>query len=377
MRFIKRLFILTLCLLLLEVGYALDVPDFMMVPKSTWVSGFPELNKDDIQTEIAIAAQDANLGLRLVHLKKSYQATKLASEALAENGVIESGDILLSFRPAWVDTLAYAHVQLGISHAALAFVVEMDGKKYVHSLESPISYSSFLDSPHQYGDLEAFHIVRPTLTEVEKSNLKRWAKLTMSHPDRFAFFSDYGTPMYKRGLAGVDRPIDQVRLLAKVIKEGGPTFSCYCSEFVWTFLGLRKCSPDEFPSGNLEMFFDPLKGLYQEDPKAGLTQGPDAALRKSGNPNRPQILTAKVAVDFLDSPSDLQGRMSSGHQAVARANKPKMDLLKRYYGSGEPAGMVSEINQGIIENFSPTAFLIRSHAGLNGLRYAGTVVFDK
>jgi hypothetical protein len=54
-----------------------------------------------------------------------------------------------------------------------------------------------------------------------------------------------------------------------------------------------------------------------------------------------------------------------------------MDLLKRYYASGEPAGMVSEINQGIIENFSPTAFLIRSHAGLNGLRYAGTVVFDK
>jgi hypothetical protein len=373
----KRLFILTFCLLLLEVGYALDVPEFMMVPKSTWVAGFPELNKDDIRTEIAIAPQDANLGLRLVHLKKSYQATKLASEALAENGVIESGDILLSFRPAWADTLAYAHVQLGISHAALAFVVEMDGKKYVHSLESPISYSSFLDSPHQYGDLEAFHIVRPTLTEVEKSNLKRWAKLTMSHPDRFAFFSDYGTPMYKRGLAGVNRPIDQVRLLAKVIKEGGPTFSCYCSEFVWTFLGLRKCSPDEFPSGNLEMFFDPLKGLYQEDPKAGLTQGPDAALRKSGNPNRTQILTSKVAVDFLDSPSDLQGRMSSGHQAVARANKPKMDLLKRYYGSGEPASMVSEINQGIIENFSPTAFLIRSHAGLNGLRYAGTVVFDK
>ena len=216
----KRLFILTFCLLLLKVGYALDVPEFMMVPKSTWVAGFPELNKDDIRTEIAIAPQDANLGLRLVHLKKSYQATKLASGALAENGVIESGDILLSFRPTWADTLAYAHVQLGISHAALAFVVEMDGKKYVHSLESPMSYSSFLDSPHQYSDLEAFHIVRPTLTEVEKANLKKWAKLTMSHPDRFAFFSDYGTPMYKRGLPGVNQPIDQVRLLAKVIKEG-------------------------------------------------------------------------------------------------------------------------------------------------------------
>jgi hypothetical protein len=192
----KRLVIFTFCVLLFEVGYALDVPVFMMVPKSTWVSGFPELNKDDIQTEIATAAQDANLGLRLVHLKKSYQATRRASETLGENGVIESGDILLSLRPAWADTLAYAHVQLGISHAALAFVVEMDGKKYVHSLESPMSYSSFLDSSHQYGDLETFHILRPTLTEVEKSNLKRWAKLTMSHPDRFAFFSDYSKPMY-------------------------------------------------------------------------------------------------------------------------------------------------------------------------------------
>ena len=373
----KRLFIFTFCLLLFEVGYALDVPDFMMVPKSTWVSGLPELNKDDIQTEVATAAQDPNLGLRLVHLKKSFQATRRASETLGENGVIESGDILLSLRPAWADTLAYAHVQLGISHAALAFVVEMNGKKYVHSLESPMSYSSFLDSPHQYGDLDAFHILRPTLTEVEKSNLKQWAKLAMSHPDRFAFFSDYSKPMYKRGLPGVDRPIDQVRLLAKVIKDGGPTFSCYCSEFAWTFLGLRKCSPDEFPNGNLEMFFDPLKGFYQDAPKAGLTQGPDAALRKSGNPNRIQILTSKVFVDLLDSPSDLQGRMSSGHQAVARANKPKMDLLKRYYASGEPADVVPAINQGIIENFSPTAFLIRSDAGLNGLRYVGTVVFDK
>jgi len=373
----KGLFTFILCLLLLDVGYALDVPDFMMVPKSTWVSGFPELNKDDIQTEVANATQDANLGLRLVHLKKSFQATRRASETLAGNGVIESGDILLSLRPSWADTLAYAHVQLGISHAALAFVVEMNGKKYVHSLESPMSYSSFLDSSHQYADLDAFHILRPTLTEVEKSNLKGWAKLTMSHPDRFAFFSDYSKPMYKRGLPGVDRPIDQVRLLAKVIKEGGPTFNCYCSEFVWTFLGLRKCSPDEFPNGTLEMFFDPLKGFYQDDPKAGLTQGPDAALRKSGNPNRIQILTSKVFVDFLDSPSDLQGRMSSGHQAVARANKPKMDLLRRYYASAEPADAVPAINQGIIENFSPTAFLVRSDAGLNGLKYAGTVVFDR
>jgi hypothetical protein len=373
----KRLLIFILCLQVFEVSHALDVPDFMMAPKSTWISGFPELNKDDIQTEVAAAAQDPNLGLRLVHLKKSYQDTKRASETLGENRVIESGDILLSLRPAWADTLAYAHVQLGISHAALAFVVEMDGKKYVHSLESPMSYSSFLNSPHQYADLDAFHILRPTLTEVEKSNLKQWAKLAMSHPDRFAFFSDYSKPMYKRGLPGVDRPIDQVRLLAKVIKNGGPTFSCYCSEFVWTFLGLRKCSPDEFPNGNLEMFFDPLKGFYQDDSKAGLTQGPDAALRKSGNPNRTQILTSKVFVDFLDSPSELQGRMSSGHQAVARANKPKMELLKRYYASGEPADMVPEINQGIIENFSPTGFMIRSDAGLNGLRYVGTVVFDK
>ena len=54
-RFMKRLFIFTFCLLLFEVGDALDVPDFMMVPKSTWVAGFPELNKADIQTEIATA----------------------------------------------------------------------------------------------------------------------------------------------------------------------------------------------------------------------------------------------------------------------------------------------------------------------------------
>ena len=146
------------------------------------------MNKDDIQTEVATAAQDPNLGLRLVHLKKSYQATRRASETLGENGVIESGDILLSLRPAWADTLAYAHVQLGISHAALAFVVEMNGKKYVHSLESPMSYSSFLDSPHQYGDLDAFHILRPTLTEAEKSNLKAMGQVGDVTPGSLCFF---------------------------------------------------------------------------------------------------------------------------------------------------------------------------------------------
>jgi hypothetical protein len=185
----KKLFILTFCLLLLEIGYALDVPDFMMVPKSTWVARFPELNKDDIQTKIVIAPQDANLGLRLVHLKKSYQATKLASEALAENGVIESGDILLSFRPAWADTLAYAHVQLGISHAALAFVVEMDGKKYVHSLESPMSYSSFLDSPHQYGDLEAFHIRATHPYRSGEIELEKVGQVDNVAPGSLCFFS--------------------------------------------------------------------------------------------------------------------------------------------------------------------------------------------
>ena len=81
----KRLFIFTFCLLLFEIGYALDVPDFMMVPKSTWVAAFPELNKADIQTEISTAPQDANLGLRLVHLKKSYQATRRASEGMASS----------------------------------------------------------------------------------------------------------------------------------------------------------------------------------------------------------------------------------------------------------------------------------------------------
>src|SRR5438045_9318606 len=74
LRFMKRLFIFTFSLLLFEIGYALDVHDFMLVPKSTWVAAFPDLNKTNIQTEIDKALQDANLGLGLISLQKSNQA---------------------------------------------------------------------------------------------------------------------------------------------------------------------------------------------------------------------------------------------------------------------------------------------------------------
>src|SRR5438552_16298508 len=59
--FMKSLFIFTFSLLLFEIGYALDVPDFMTVPTSTWVAAFPELNKADIRTELPTAPKDANL----------------------------------------------------------------------------------------------------------------------------------------------------------------------------------------------------------------------------------------------------------------------------------------------------------------------------
>ncbi len=353
-----------------------QVPEYMMAPKSTWAPGVPTLNQPEIQTEEISGAADPQLGLRLIHLKRSSMAKIEASEALGENGVVQSGDILLSFRPSWANTLAYAHVQLGVSHAALAFLVEMNGKTVVHSLESPANYSSPLTSAHHYGDLEAFHIIRPSLSNEEKVNIKKWAKLTYDRRDRIGFFQDYGTPMFKRGVPGISKPIDQVRRLGEVVKSGGK-YDAYCSEFVWSFLGLRGCSPEEFPGGTVEVFFDPLAGFAEQDPKAGLTQGPDAALRASNNAGRLPLLASQVFNDFLESPADLQGRMSSGHQAVAKANKPKMDQLKAYYAGGERPEQVASINQGIAENFSPTAFLIRCNAGLDGLKYVGTVVFDK
>jgi hypothetical protein len=374
----------------------LNVNAYMMAPKDTWVNVTPATGPGI--PEVTAEMKTPELGFRVIHLKSSDKGSKKAAVALAKTNMVQAGDILLSFRPEWDGTLAYAHMQLGISHSALAFVVEENGEKFVHSLETPLNYSSPLNSSHHYGDLNAIHIVRPTkLSDTERKNLSKWARRILATRANYAFFSDYGKPYYKRGHAGVSTPRQQIIALGKAVTSGGG-FESYCSEFVWTVLGLRGCAPEAFdpadPNCARPIFEAPtsgaLTGLVHKlgdngagIQNAGLIQGPETALTLGGVEVAAKLAALRTTVfeDILTSPDQLAGRMSSGHRALAEANKPIMDTVRtQYYGSNNEATraqVATAINQQVIENFSPTSFMIWSNAKLDGFGYVGTVVFDR
>lgn len=362
----------------------LTVSDFMMIPKAAWAPIAVSQSARVTVTEELAAAGD--LGFRLIHLDRAVRSTKVAARDLAASGLIQPGDILLSFRPEWDGTLAYAHMQLGVSHSGFAFIVEDEtGTRHVHTLESPLNYSSYLDSPHHYTSLDAIHVLRPNLSNLQMANLSAWARtILLANKTQFEFFADYGKPMYLRGLPGVRSPADQVDFFARAVTNGGKVES-YCSEFVWMLLSLKNCDPKAYTRACIAFPFATTSGALTAivpamTGNAGLAQGPEAALTTAGRAKQAvlETLTQRVFVDILTDPEQLEGRMSAGHRAVAEANRESMLLINaKYYMNGEDRNVATAINSQVAENFSPTSFLLRASARLDGFSYVGTVVFDK
>ena len=361
----------------------LDVSSFMMPPRQSWATVDGSQDANVIVAEKL--AQHGELGFRVLHLRSSVKGKKQAAIDLARSGLIQSGDILLSFRPLWDHTLAYAHMQLGVSHSAVAFVVSDGTNELVMTLESPISYSSPMNAPEHYSDLDAIHIIRPQLSETQRANLEKWARLILSHKNRFEFYTDYSLPMYKRGDPEIVSPKDEIIHLAEVATGlSNSTFSSYCSEFVWALLGLRNCDTASFDSACVAPIFGSSDGMLTGlvpglGTDSGFVQGPEAALKggRIDQSERTAVLTQNVFIDVLTDPSQLAGRMSVGHRKVAEDNRDNMKVLNSYYAGGEPVPVAQAINHSVANNVSPTSFLIRSNAGLDGFQYVGTVVFDK
>ncbi|KRQ04930.1 hypothetical protein [Bradyrhizobium manausense] len=364
------------------IASLLNVSSFMMPPRSTWATID---SSADANVTVSEHMGEGDVGFRVFHLRAAVKGSKQAAVDLARSKLLRPGDILLSFRPLWDKTLAYAHMQLGVSHSGMAFIVSDANDQFVMTLESPISYSSPLNYPEHYSDLDAIHVIRPALTDGQRRNLEQWAKAILGKRGNFEFFADYGVPMYKRGIVGITVPKDQIRFLAEIaLGQKNSSFKSYCSEFVWSLLGLRDCNPGSFDESCIRPIFSTTDGMLTGIiPKiagdAGLVQGPEAALigGKYTAERSKAILTQSVFVDFLTDESQLASRMSSGHIKVAKDSRASMKVVNGYYAMGEPAPMAGEINKGVTSNVSPTSFLIRSNAGLDGLQYVGTVIFDR
>jgi hypothetical protein len=88
-----------------------------------------------------------DVGLRLVVAKRPDLSARLG-----KSGLIQTGDILLTFRSEWGGAGPYPNMQMGISHAGLAYV--KDGK--ARNIDNPLS-DEYIGPPDRRGELNSEH----------------------------------------------------------------------------------------------------------------------------------------------------------------------------------------------------------------------------
>ena len=121
----------------------LNVSSFMMPPRASWASIG---DSADASVNVTEHMGEGDVGFRVLHLRAAVKGSKQAALDLARSKLLQPGDILLSFRPLWDKTLAYAHMQLGVSHSAMAFIVSDAGGQFVMTLR----VSDFLQQSSQF-----------------------------------------------------------------------------------------------------------------------------------------------------------------------------------------------------------------------------------
>ncbi|MEI7528278.1 MAG: hypothetical protein WCK76_04980 [Elusimicrobiota bacterium] len=293
-----------------------------------------------------------------------------AAERLGASGLVQTGDILLTFRPEWGFEGPYPNIQMGISHAGLAFVEN----GVVSNIDNPLSreYIGSLDAKH-YNEAAALHIIRPRdLSAQQKENLLGWAKkLTAAAPDiypaQLSFNQDYFKPKYTPDLKFV-------AALARIAlrQDKAAKLDLYCSEFVWAVLALRNCDPadaaafaGEGTPACVKPVFNPLPmlGDYFLDPKApaarlGLSDGPLAVIDSMGLPEAQKQV-------FIGQVFEKKRVLSPGHAAVAASLAPFFMKMEGYYSgiqTRDPKALAirDSFNGNVKPNYSPTSYLINA-----------------
>lgn len=378
----------------------MNLPLFFALPPSSRVDLPDNIDTTDILVDFKHPdAKTADLGLRLIVTKRAGMAARLA-----KSGLVQTGDILLTFRTEWGGAGAYPNVQMGVSHTGVAYIKG----GLVRNIDNPLNEEYLgpgmradLTSEH-YRTLDYMHIIRPrNLTEEQRGNIAEWAgRLNASagkvYPKQLAFNQDYNAPKYKAG-----KPVDFVKHLAQVALGKNPpgTVDMFCSEFAWSLLSLRDCDPQQsstaFDGGGMPACVKPpmqpmlASGEYafkrNSRTNAGLADGPLMVI----DALKPPAEERKKLLDsvFVQNPGRL-AKLSSGHKAVAEQMQPKFEPLSRYY-AGAGGGVYENLKARFIskalireipENYSPTSFLINTllprDSSYRTMDYVATVVIE-
>lgn len=324
---------------------------------------------------------------------------KAAFKQLLAKEVIQTGDIILSFRPQWEKTIPYAHVQMGVSHAGIAYVEN----GVVKNLDMPLdaeyngnNISSGFDSKH-YLETPQIQILRPrNFGADKKNNLKAWiGELKKNYKSIRAKSLLKFNPDYSA--AKIDRYSKEDSFVTKMarILAGKDTTSTdltmFCSEYVWALLSLSNCEVNDPELADSTVqdascvtpVFEAMS-MAQNGNVPGLTEGPLAVLSALDISASDKMELVKA----LFTQGEMSG-LSAGHRALA--TDPKVGMLIKILENLYPAklsgnkavamGISAQINPQGGRNYSPTSFLINSMLDSTDperkMDYVATIMFGK
>lgn len=371
----------------------LSLNDVSFVPRSE------DTDSVVVTDYVSIGAQSATgsaLGLRMA---LAPQESRLkAAQSMAESGLIKTGDIIVSVRPLFANSLQYLALQLLNTHISTAVVVTENGKKVVYNIDMPMDADmlggtavgfgkSVMDSPHFTGDNTnlMLHILRPRLNESQRQNMQKWfekslvkARSKTMYPSSLSFNSDYNSPTY-RG-SDISFVGDVGRLLLDQKLKAADHLQMFCSEFAWVMLSLRDCNPDttakDFSKNDtpscVSKFFEPMQmfgsgfsgGDVEKDQSLyGMTDGIPMLIEQTGA----NAQTAMQLIDFSLPGVEREAKgLSNGHKGVAAAMAPLIQQTNGYFkliltkNSAQIDGARSQLNPASPRNYSPTGFSVHA-----------------
>lgn len=376
------------------ISTKLGIPVFYTLPESSYAS-ISNINPVDAtlinfkHPESKSAA--TSLGLRIY----SHKPDGTLASSLAASGFIKTGDILLSFRPEWGGAGPYTNIQMGISHAGVAYIKN----GVVNNIDMPLSseYLGEINSEH-YRETKAIHVIRPRgLTDKQKNNVAEWASRLVSvssqiYPKKISFNQDYTSPNYQPG-----KPLTFVKQLGQLALgiPGNISLKMYCSEFAWSLLSLRDCDPDVaqvfkedgIPScinpifTPLHMSGDFVGAKRPETSHVGLSDGPLLTINAMGlgNTGRDRLLTSVFATN-----KEKNAKLSPGHKKVSDLMSPVFDKLQEVYlGAFYNIQQTTELrvlfNVKMKDNYSPPSFVLLTlppkESTSRVMDYVGTVTY--
>lgn len=382
-----------------SVAYYTTFPVHSMLPLDD-VAFVPKSNDTDsvvLTDYIAIGAQSSQgsaLGLRMA---LAPQESRLkVSQSLAESGLIKTGDIIVSTRPFFANSLQYLALQLLNTHNSVAVVVTENGRKLFYNIDMPMDEDmlggaalgfgrSVIDSPHFTKDNKNMivHILRPRLDATQKANLQKWLERSLAkaraktvYPDYFSFNKDYNNPTYKNN-GDISFVADVARMLIDQKMQSHKHIKMYCSEFSWVMLSLINCNPDtnaeDFKKSKtpacVKEFFKPMQmfgsafsgGRASEQDLYGMSDGIPMLIGETG-------ANAQVSSDLIDFALPGVDReadgLSSGHKAVAAQMAPLIKKANGYFkliltqNHSQINDVRTKLNPAAPRNYSPTAFSV-------------------